>query len=291
MRKLLKSCAPFLILALVVVLTAGCPPQSPPAKVTVLLSAGDDTAKADVPIADMAQFLITITEISLTGPVEEGAEGEGEGEGGAKQGNQQVVFEGAVEVNLLDLTDVSVLLSEAEIPAGRYTKLTLDVQDPEITLVDTDEDPNNDVIPAENIQLTANGRLFVSQQIEVPEGNSNIVVTLDSLKLVERGNGEYNLTPQLQVTVDFEPAPVVVAGTVQSLNTDLNTLTILLDDGTTTVDVTYEDTTPIFAPTDPIEGPATGTEILLIPGVAHVEVTGVQTEEGPIAATQIVITV
>ena len=45
------------------------------------------------------------------------------------------VYRGAVDVDLRDLTDLGLLITAAEIPAGEYTKVVLSITNPRLTLV------------------------------------------------------------------------------------------------------------------------------------------------------------
>lgn len=277
-------------------LCVGCPFQPWQAKgeVTVLFSAdaaplvkavaGVAAAKAEVPIEDIESLTVTITKIVLdragvAEDDEEDAEENGE-ENGGKNGDEApskvVVFSGELEVNLLDLVGVSEVLSTAEVPAGKYTKIRLEISNPRLVLA---SDPETEIT---DIQLTANGRLFVSQQFEIPAGES-VLLLLDfgGIHLVPLGNGGYVLTPQLQVTIEITSADVTATGVISALDTDNDTLTLELEDGSIEVDYSGAE---IFLPPD--TDTPTGQESDLAVGLT-VQVQGTATVNGPVSASSI----
>lgn len=248
---------------------AGCPPQAETR--VVMLVSGDASGKglveailgdkADVDVADIEDFFVTVTGISL------------DAEGGPVE-----VFAGATEVNLLDLTGVSQIISDAAVPPGTYTKIRLEIEDPRMVLKD---DPETEIT---DIQVTANGRLFVSQTFEVPEGQTSLIL-LDfaGVKVVEQGNGGYTLTPQLQVDLSVVDAAATVTGTIVSNDTGELLLVFDLGDSEVTVDYAGAD---IFLATD-AETPA-GTPDDLTAGLT-VRADGLLRADGSIAAATVAI--
>lgn len=137
------------------------------------------------------------------------------------------IFKGALRVNLKELDAVSEILSQANIPSGKYNGIRLNIEDPELVLVGGD--PQN---PITDIQLTANGRLFIKEKFEVAEGeNVLIIIDFGDIHLVETGNGSYVLTPQLRVILDLVSADVEITGIITSVDSDLTTITVLTDGG------------------------------------------------------------
>jgi hypothetical protein len=61
----------------------------------------------------------------------------------------------------------------------------------------------------ENVQITANGRLFVSGGFQLAEGeNSLVLLDFESFHLVQAGNsGQYVLTPQLRAGIQVISSP------------------------------------------------------------------------------------
>ena len=265
---------------------SGCPP--PPQERAMFLVSTDldpaaKVAAGEVDTENIASLMVTLTEISLdhvNGPPAAEEEGEGEiaEEGEANAGNKIVVFSGSVDLELRDLIGVSELISNADIPAGRYTKIRLSIEDPHMTLV---SDPDTVIT---DIQTTANGRLYVSSHFEVPEGqDSLILLDFQGLHLVQTGNGGYVWTPQLRAEISVEPADVQVQGQVESLDTEADTLSLLTDSGSEAVQVAYAGAA-IYLPED--TDTPTGTEADLSAGTSVI-VEGTLSVSGDITATAI----
>jgi len=242
-------------------------------------------APGEVDTEDIASLMVTLTEISLdhvNGPPAAVDEGEGEiaeeGEADEDAENKIIVFSGSMDLELRDLVGVSELISNADIPAGRYTKIRLSIEDPHMTLV---SDPDTVIT---DIQTTANGRLYVSSHFEVPEGqDSLILLDFQGLHLVQTGNGGYVWTPQLRAEISVEPADVQVQGQVESLDTEADTLSLLPDSGSEAVQGAYAGAA-IYLPED--TDIPTGTEARLSAGT-RVIVEGDLSVSGDITATTI----
>jgi hypothetical protein len=213
MKKYLWSSARITLAAALVLAFAGCPPRdsSGKAKVYVLLTAGSaDGAKllkGPVALEDIESLTVTVTKVSLVPAGESGDTDEGESEAKGGGASHPVLFEGAMDVNVLDLTDVSAVLSSADVEPGRYEQIRLEIENPRLVLVSDPETVITDV------QLTANGRLFISGEFEIPEGE-DLLLTLDfgGIHLVETGNGKFVLTPQLRADLTVSDANAVVVG-------------------------------------------------------------------------------
>ena len=256
----------------------GCPRQSATGKVTIMF--GSDAKsfggallsavapKAVVDTADIESLTVTVTQISL--------DSEGEDNGGAKAAGDVIVFEGSQDIELISLSGLSEVFSNAEIPAGTYTKIRIAIENPRLRLV---SDPNTEIT---NIKLTANGHLFVSKTFEVPaDQNSNIQITFEDLHLVLNGNGRYVLTPQLRADIVVSSADVAANGTIASVDPDNDSMVVTLADGDATV--LYAGAA-IFLPTD--TDTATGMEADLVVG-ASVDIVGTIDLDGVITATEI----
>lgn len=257
---------------------AGCPPcQDGSTRVTALFTADAAAAKLDVGVDLIQSFTVTLTEISLDRAGNGGAEGEGEGEGeGEQDPSKVVVFSGAVDVNLLDLLGVSEVLASVEVPSGAYSKIRLSIENPRLVLVANPE------VELTNIQLTANGRLFVNEDFELPEGqNSLILLDFGGIKLVQLGNGDYVLTPQLAADVEVTSADVSASGTITSIDTAQDQFVLAIADGE--IEVVYTGAA-IYRPGD--TDTATGQETDLVVG-AEVHLEGTLFVDGSVAATSI----
>ena len=234
-----RTCA-LVIPALIatVLLFSGCP--SAPQTKALFLIAGDnalsakslpDADKGTVALDTIQSLKITITEISLdyAGSQAPAAEGEGEGEG-----ERVVVFSGAKEVDLRDLTGISEILSTAELKAGFYTKIRLTVENPQLVLT---ADLSTVIT---DIQLTANSRLFISGSFELPEGQTSLILLdFSDLHLVETGSGKYVWTPQLRATISVTPAHALASGTIASLDMAAKTFVLNVQDAIANIVVDY----------------------------------------------------
>jgi len=276
--------------------------------------AGLTGAKTQLDIESVASLTVTVTEITLDycpaaegegegegeGEVGEGegegevAEGEGEGEGElqAKDGEGEgeceeceeccdnperiVVFTGEKEVDLRDLSGISEVISTAELPAGSYCKIRLSIENPRLALAD---DPDTIL---ENVQLTANGHLFVSGGFELPEGESSLVLLdFESFHLVQAGNsGKYVLTPQLRATIQVQATAAQATGAIVAVGSD--TLTLDLADSDDSLEVN-------FAAADIVRADATPGSIADLTVGANVLVTGTLSVSGVLTADTITL--
>lgn len=148
-------------------------------------------APGPVDFGDIASLLVTIERITLN------ASSEDDSLGGV------VVFDAAVEptvdneVDLVDLSELSDLVASAPVPVGVYQQVRLEIDEPRLRLVG---DPEGEY--RTNIQRTANGRLFAAVEIALEtEETLDLTLVLNDLHLVEKGNGDFVLTPQLRVDI------------------------------------------------------------------------------------------
>ena len=263
---------------LLVVAATGCPqldPDQPDPDGKALLTTvftGDGAPLANkilealkpgpVAVEDIESLTVTITRIVLdldkAEPAEEDPE-EGEEEE-KNNASKVVVFSGEMPVNVLDLSGVSQLISLEEVPAGRYTKIRLEIKDPELVLK---ADPETVVT---NIHLTANARLFIGVDFELEDGaNRILVLDFGGIHLVRTGHGGYVLTPQLRASLEILTVEdTFVRGVIASVDYEVNSFVLLVEGGE--IAVTYTEETEIFLPTDDAETP-TGTEADLVAGL------------------------
>lgn len=188
-------------------------------------SADDAGAVVEIIFEDAGEypyFSETETDISeaMTGivnVVDDDGEDDGDGDGG-----HETVFEGAVDVNILDLTQLSEVLSTVEIPAGDYCRIIIRITNPRLVLAAD----SGTVIT--NVHLTANGRLFIKDHFELEDGDEVlIIVNFGSIHLVEAGaSGKYVLTPQLRADVDVQEAAVEIEGTIESIQEEGSIVTV-----------------------------------------------------------------
>jgi hypothetical protein len=286
---------------LLVIAAAGCPrtldgttklttvftaAQAPKAAYAVALLSDEK----NLDLSEIESLYVTVTEVVLDSCVEdeevvdelpavkqddlEEVEDTPEDDGCSKVS----VFTGAVDVNLLDLMGVSEILSSVDVPAGSYKKIRISIENPRLVLV---SDPETIIT---DVHLTANGRLFISEEFELLEGEQNLLVLdFGGIHLVELGNGGFVLTPQLQADLQITSAVAETGGTIESVDETTGMVVLALADGT--VEVIYTGAA-IYLPTD--TDTPTGTVADLQPGV-DVEVQGTLFVDGSITATAIYI--
>lgn len=164
-------------------------------------------------------------------------DGEHENENEGEEGETVVVYEGGFDVNLLDLTTLSEVLTTADIPAGKYCKIILHIEDPRLVLV---ADPDTVIT---DIHLTANGRLFIKDRFVVGEQEDIIIVlNFGGIHLVERGDGGYVLTPKVRAEVNVDEQETAVEGEITSIDTEAKIIEIESEDGSTYEVLVTDDT-------------------------------------------------
>ncbi|MCX5770811.1 MAG: DUF4382 domain-containing protein [Candidatus Hydrogenedentes bacterium] len=255
------------------ILPLGCPSPEGKSSVTVLLAgdAGLTAAKTQLDMESVVSLTVTVTEITL----DYCPTGEGEGEG---EGEQIVLFTGAKDVELRDLSGISEVISTAELPAGSYCTIRLSIENPRLILADAPE------TVLENVQLTANGRLFVSGGFELAEDvNSLVLLDFESFHLVQAGNsGQYVLTPQLRATIQVLSAEAQATGVIAAVDVDTSMLTLDVDDSDATIDVNFATAQILLADLTP------GTVADLTVG-ANIQVAGTLSVSGVLTADTITL--
>ncbi len=108
-----------------------------------------------------------------------------------------------ITLNLLDLDGINQILATASVPAGRYSKVRLEISAASVTWPDGTVEP---------VTIVANGKVDLNLQgsVEVVDGGS-LTIQLDfsaedSLKLTETGNGRLILRPQIFVSAGMDAA-------------------------------------------------------------------------------------
>lgn len=266
------------VLAGILIGLAACPRNPGQARVITLFAGDAHPAKtlaealfiADkggpVALEDIQSLTVTVTRVTL---LRDTGDADAAGE---------VVFEGAVDVDVMTLVGLSEVLSEATVEAGTYEKIVLNISNPRLVLL---ADPGT-VIEGEDIHLTANGRLFIGTAFTLPADQTSLVLLdFEDLHLVEEGNGTFNLTPQLRADVSVTNAAVTLEGEIVSVDLDNDLLVIALTDGE--VEVIYTDA-DIFLVAD--TDVPNGLETDLLPGL-QVRIEGLMHVDGSITATAV----
>lgn len=251
-----RAQAAFLVssVLLVTLFAAGCLQEDGGKAMLTTVFTGDasagakmlDVLKAEVPVEDIESLTVTITRIVLDKAADEADEGDGEEETIEKLENaeQIEVFSGEMRVNILDLAGVSQLISLEEVPAGHYTKIRLEIQDPELVFKAEPETVYT------NIHLTANDRLFITVDFELEDGDNRVLVLdFGGIHLVALGNGDYNLTPQLRAELEILTVEsTFVQGVIESIDYETNSIVLAVEGGQ--IAVTYGDDAEIFLASD-----------------------------------------
>ena len=136
-----------------------------------------------------------------------------------------------------------------------------------------------------NIQLTANDRLFVSQMFDVPANQTSLILLdFGGIHLVEQGNGDFTLSPQLRVDLTVSDAAVHLSGVIEAIDAQAGVLTIALSDDSEMV--VHYTAAVVYLPDD--IDTATGTTGDLAAG-QQVDIVGTISVAGVVSAETIEI--
>jgi len=234
---------------------------------------------------DIESLTVTITEIVLdyAGNGEDDEE-EGEEEEKTAALKSKIVAYEPVEgddplrINIMDLTEVAQAVKTTDLPSGKYTKIRIGIADPVLVLVD---EPG---VEYTDIQLTANSRLFISQQFELPADQEvTLVLGFGGIHLVDTNGGSYTWTPQMQVVITMEP----VAGSATGIITEVGEGWFAVElDAETTVIVSFDEALEVWLPGD-VDTPSGGLQDLVLG--TEVQVEGILYRDGSIAADTVIV--
>jgi hypothetical protein len=156
-----------------------------------------------VPAEEIESFLLDVGRIVLNAEAEDDTSEADDDSTHDDSSNMVVIFDAEEqpevdnEIDLIDLANLSGIISSAEVPVGLYSQIRLEIANPRLRFVDEELE---DYLT--NIQLTANGRMFAGVDLEISEGETvNLMLELNRIHLVEKGNGDFVLTPKLGVDV------------------------------------------------------------------------------------------
>lgn len=205
-----------------------------------------------------------------------------------------------ITLDLVELQALSEVLTSAHLPEGKYTKLVIYYENPHV-IVDLDGPGGNAPVDSTDIQVTANGRLFVSQNFTIDiDEPVLILIDFSTLSLADTGPTRFTLNPQLDVTIDISSALIDLEGTIVEITDDPedteDTQSIAVDTGEAILDVIVTGDTGIIgeyevAPTDTAE---TMTIELIFEDLSLadvVEVEGVLQVNGSVIADEIALEV
>jgi hypothetical protein len=145
----------------------------------------------DAPVGKWDEAIATITSVTLIG-----------------DDGQVQLFSGSQTLDLLKLADFSELFAVSDdVPAGRYSKIRLQLSD--LVLNDIDPDTGS-VIDSEQPQLVGNGKIDLNPRNSfVLAGGDVVFIELDfdmekSLKITETGSGKLIIRPVVFVDIRTE---------------------------------------------------------------------------------------
>lgn len=145
----------------------------------------------DAPAYDISEVWVTISNIE----VHRGENG-GEGTGGMKgtdDANWETIIGDSRTFELLELRDVSAFLGSAELEAGHYTQIRMDVE--EVIVITTDGKSHDANIPSGKLKLVS------SFDIEA-EKTTVLTMDIDAYESVKAtGKGDYNFKPTVKISV------------------------------------------------------------------------------------------
>jgi hypothetical protein len=163
---------------------------------------------APVPMDDVESFLIDVDRILLYAEDDSAEAEEVFVDADEDSSNKVVVFDAGEqpevdnEIDLVDLSNLSDIISSAVVPPGEYVKVALEISNPRLMLVGDAAESMIDLEYITDVQLTANGRLFSSMDLLLVGGDTaNLELILHEIHLVEKGGGGFVLTPQLRVEI------------------------------------------------------------------------------------------
>lgn len=231
----------------------------------------------DAPVDDFKEVWLTVESVTMIGADADSAAG------------GEVVLDNAVRMDFLALDSIAQVLAAADVAAGAYSKIRLQVSDPEFVRDD------DSVFAGEDIHLVANGHVDINTQGDlVVVGDEVTVISLDldldsSIQINQTGNGRYILRPQIFVDGDADSdAQIIIDGAVVSsvdLGTGIVTVTTSGTESDATVTVLTDSETDVLA----VGGLAIPLASLLVGSTVDIVGT-IDMETGVVTATSIQVT-
>jgi len=170
----------------------------------------------DAPVDDFKEVWLTVGSVRMIG-ADDDSTGPGE-----------IILSEPVRMDFLELDSTAQILAAAGIGAGSYSKIRLEVSDPEFVRDD------DSVFSGDDIKLVANGHVDINTQGDLLiVGDEVTVVSLDldvdnSIQINQTGNGRYILRPQIFVdnTMDDEEGIIVYGAVITAVNLNTNVVTV-----------------------------------------------------------------
>ena len=142
----------------------------------------------DAPVDDFKEVWLTVESVTMIGD--------------ADSNNTEVLLSEGIRVDFLDLDSISQVLAMSNVESGTYSKIRLQVSDPEFVRDD------DSVFTEPEVMLVANGHVDLNPQGTITiDADSLHLISLDldldsSLQINQTGNGRYILRPQIFIDGD-----------------------------------------------------------------------------------------
>jgi len=184
----------------------------------------------DAPVDDFREVWVTVESVTmLSADADSSAAGE-------------VVLDEAVRMDLLALDSLAQIVAAVDVEAGSYSKIRLQISNPEFIRDD------DSVFTGDDVHLVANGHVDLNTQgdVFIVEDEVTIVsldVDLDnSLQINQTGNGRYILRPQIFVDNDMsgEEGIIIDGATITSIDLNADELTLSTSEIDSGVDIVVE---------------------------------------------------
>lgn len=184
----------------------------------------------DAPVDDFREVWVTVESVTmLSADSDSSAAGE-------------VILDEAVRMDLLALDSLAQIVAAVDVEAGSYSKIRLQISDPEFIRDD------DSVFTGDDVHLVANGHVDLNTQGDVFIVEDEVtVVSLDvdldnSLQINQTGNGRYTLRPQIFVDNDMsgEEGIIIDGATITSVDLNADEITLSTSETDTSVDILVE---------------------------------------------------
>lgn len=166
-------------------------------------------------------------------------------------GERVQIFSGEFDVDLLSLTDLSQILTTANVPAAEYCRIFIRIENPRLILK---RDPDTVIT---NVQLSSFGRLVLREHFEITE-EDEFLVLLDfgGIHLFRFGD-RYVMFHRLRADVRVIGAETELVGAINAVDESMKSVQILTDVGET-FNVMIDRKTTIFTDDDADDAAPTG---------------------------------
>lgn len=184
----------------------------------------------DAPVDDFREVWVTVESVTMLGADDDsGAAGE-------------AVLTESVRMDLLALDSLAQIVAAVDVEAGAYSKIRLQITDPEFIRDD------DSVFTGDDVHLVANGHVDLNTQGDVFIVVDDVtIVSLDvdldnSLQINQTGNGRYILRPQIFVDNDMsgEEGIIIDGATITSIDLNTGEITLSTTESEADIDLIVE---------------------------------------------------